>query len=146
MQLNQLPKLTARSKKRVGRGIGSGVGGHTTGKGNKGQKARSGVPITMEGTKFKKSLIKRIPFQRGKFKFKTLSVKNAVLNLSDLTDFTDGSEITIEALVKKGLIPAEVQVKLLGEGEVKTKLIVKIPASASATKKIEKAGGSVEVK
>ncbi|KKU03098.1 MAG: 50S ribosomal protein L15 [Candidatus Amesbacteria bacterium GW2011_GWB1_47_26] len=70
MNLNKLPRIITRPKKRVGRGMGSGKGSHTAGRGTKGQKARGKVSILYEGTKTKKSLVKRIPMLRGKGKFK----------------------------------------------------------------------------
>lgn len=65
----KLPKVVLRGKKRLGRGYGSGKGGHTVGRGQKGQKARNKIGILFEGMKMKKSLIKRLPLQRGKGKF-----------------------------------------------------------------------------
>lgn len=70
MRLHELPKIVKKDKKRVGRGYGSGRGGHTVGRGQKGQKARSKIGPLFEGTKIKKSLIQRLPMQRGKGKFK----------------------------------------------------------------------------
>lgn len=67
---NTLPKIIFKKKKRIGRGIGSGRGGHTVGKGQKGQKSREKVSIAFFGTKMKKSLLKRLPMQRGKGKLK----------------------------------------------------------------------------
>jgi len=64
-----LPKVVAKSKKRVGRGMGSGKGSHTTGRGQKGQKARGKINVLFEGMKMKKSLLKRLPLMRGKGKF-----------------------------------------------------------------------------
>ena len=58
MKLNKLPKTTAKSKKRVGRGYGSGKGSHTVGRGQKGQKSRSKVGLLIEGTKIRKTLIR----------------------------------------------------------------------------------------
>lgn len=72
----RLPKVITKRKKILGRGIGSGKGGHTSSRGQKGQKSRGGVHILFEGMKTKKSLIKRLPFMRGKGKFKTKKVKN----------------------------------------------------------------------
>ncbi len=66
----KLPKVKYKTKKRVGRGHGSGKGAHTVGRGQKGQKAREKVHILFEGLKVKKSLIKRLPKLRGKGKFK----------------------------------------------------------------------------
>jgi large subunit ribosomal protein L15 len=65
----RLPKVVQKSKKRVGRGIGSGKGGHTSGRGQKGQKSRGKIGILFEGMKMKKSLLKRLPKMRGKGKF-----------------------------------------------------------------------------
>lgn len=65
-----LPKVVARGSKRVGRGLGSGRGGHTVGRGQKGQKSREKVSISFFGTKVKKSLLKKLPMQRGKGKLK----------------------------------------------------------------------------
>ncbi|KKU09324.1 MAG: 50S ribosomal protein L15 [Candidatus Woesebacteria bacterium GW2011_GWB1_45_5] len=64
-----LPKVVMKSKKRVGRGIGSGRGGHTSGRGQKGQRSRGKIGILFEGVKTKKSLLKRLPLMRGKGKF-----------------------------------------------------------------------------
>lgn len=82
MKLNFLPKIVSRSHKRVGRGIGSGKGGHTSGRGQKGQKTRGKIPLTFEGTKIKKSLLKRLPVLRGKGKFKPLRTKIKDYHLS----------------------------------------------------------------
>ncbi len=134
MNLSQLPKIVAKSRKRVGRGVGSGKGSHTSGRGTKGQKARGSVPLTFEGRKMKKSLIKRFPFQRGKAKFKVWGHKPFVINLTDLADWPVKTEVTVENLIKAKLVPEsakETGVKLLGKGKLKEKLIVKIPTSKS---------------
>lgn len=65
-----LPRVVEKGKKRVGRGLGSGKGGHTVGRGQKGQKSREKVGVSFFGTKMKKSLLKRLPMQRGKGKLK----------------------------------------------------------------------------
>ena len=65
-----LNRVVKNSKKRIGRGGGSGKGSHTVGKGQKGQKSREKVSINFFGTKMKKSLLKRLPFQRGKGRLK----------------------------------------------------------------------------
>jgi len=77
MELSALPKIVTKSKKRVGRGYGSGKGGHTTGRGAKGQNIRGKVPLYFEGTPMRKSLIRRLPMLRGKLKFKAKVKKNA---------------------------------------------------------------------
>jgi large subunit ribosomal protein L15 len=67
--ITKLPKVVMKRNKRIGRGHGCGKGAHTVGKGQKGQKTRSTIGILFEGMKVKKSLLKRLPFQRGKGKF-----------------------------------------------------------------------------
>lgn len=69
MEKIKLPKVVKRPKKRVGRGMGSGKGSHTSGRGQKGQKSRSHINVLFEGMKMKKSLLKRLPLMRGKGKF-----------------------------------------------------------------------------
>ena len=120
-----------------------GRGDKTAGKGTKGQKARSGAPrIGFEGGQM--PLYRRLP-KRG---FK--NVGRAVIetiNLSDLEKFEDGSEVTVEALLEKGIIrdPKD-GVKVLGNGELTKKLNVSLNAfSASAKAKIEELGGKAEV-
>lgn len=78
-----LPKVVHKSKKRVGRGMGSGKGSHTSGRGQKGQKSRGKISVLFEGMKMKKSLLKRLPLVRGKGKFhpkKTQREKSRVKN------------------------------------------------------------------
>jgi large subunit ribosomal protein L15 len=146
MKLNQLPKTTAKSKKRVGRGYGSGKGGHTAGRGQKGQKSRGQVGLLFEGTKMRKSLIRRLPMRRGKGKLKPSSKKPIIINVKYLNLLKANSQVTIENLVKEGLVVKEalkVGVKVLGDGQLTKKLTVKLPVSKGAEKKIKKAGGKV---
>lgn len=147
MELNKLPKISTRSKKRVGRGFGSGKGGHTSGRGQKGQKSRGKIPMTMEGTKIKKSLLKRLPLRRGKGKFKPISPKPLIVNIKYLNLFKKDEEVTLESLIKKGVVDSKqaktAGVKILGDGEIKIALKVRIPSSKGAAKKIIKAGGQI---
>lgn len=137
MQLHNLPKTTTRSAKRVGRGIGSGRGGHTSGRGTKGQKARGKVPLGFEGTKSKKSLLKRLPFLRGKGKFKSHKKKSTPVNLSSLIDWPVKTPVTLENLIKKGLVPKRTQhIKILGQGKSKETLLIQVPASRQGNGKI----------
>lgn len=146
ISLSNLPKLVSRSAKRVGRGIGSGRGGHTSGRGTKGQKAREDVKITMEGTKFKKGLIKRLPFLRGKSLFKPAKNKPVAVSLSRLLDWAEATPVTIENLVKKGIVASDtLLVKLVGNAKIAKALKVKVLVSEGVKKIIEKAGGKVEM-
>jgi len=146
MKLHELaPKEGAtRERKRVGRGIGSGLG-KTCGRGHKGQKSRSGdrkLPSWFEGGQT--PLHKRIP-KRG-FKNPT-RVEYEVVNVKTLERFfSDGDEVSPEVLAEKGLVSKGSLVKILGDGELTKKLKVKAHAfSSSAKEKIERAGGSCEV-
>jgi large subunit ribosomal protein L15 len=112
MELHKLPKLVKRSGKRVGRGIGSGRGGHTSSRGTKGQKAREKVPLIFEGTKFKKSLIKRLPMLRGRNKLKSWSVRPVIINLKDLNEFK-GEVVTVDALIKQGIVGTKAEKVLI---------------------------------
>ncbi len=150
MKLNSLIK-TNIPKTRVGRGIGSGKG-KTSGRGVKGQKSRSGVAIkSFEGGQM--PLYRRLP-KRG---FNSIHAKNkkfiAILNLRDLENFIKNKrinskeEINIKYLKEKKIIRKKFEkLKVLGTGEIKEKLNIKINyISKSAKDKIEKAGGLVSV-
>ncbi|MDD6428923.1 50S ribosomal protein L15 [Candidatus Weimeria sp. HCP3S3_B5] len=129
---------------RKGRGHGSG-NGKTAGKGQKGQKARSGggVRLGFEGGQM--PLFRRLP-KRG---FKNINTKEIVaINVSALEDkFNDGDEVTVEKLLENGVISKAADgVKILGNGELTKKLDVKVNAfSKSAKEKIEALGGKAEV-
>jgi len=135
----KLPKIVDRRKKRVGRGIGSGKGGHTTGRGQKGQKARGKVGILFEGFKVKKSLLKRLPLSRGKGKFHAKS-KPVIVNIGVLNLLPAGSSVNIESLAKAGIVKLdeakEFGVKILGKGKLNKKLKIELPMSKSVAKKI----------
>ncbi len=145
MKLHELsPKEGAtKERKRVGRGIGSGLG-KTCGKGHKGQKTRSGdrnLPSWFEGGQT--PLHKRVP-KRG---FKPLEkVEYSVVNLRTLERyFQAGEEITPEVLLQKGLVKKGMPVKILGDGELTKPLRVKAHAfSNSAKEKITAVGGTCE--
>jgi large subunit ribosomal protein L15 len=146
MKLNSLPKTTTAKKKRRGRGYGSGKGGHTVGRGAKGLKARNKNTLLFEGTKMKKSLIKRLPLTRGKGKFRARP-KPLVINLKYLNLFSPKTTVDLNSLIAKNIVKKdEAQkfgLKILGEGELKIPLEIALPCSQSARKKIEKAGGKV---
>ncbi len=134
----------ARStKKRIGRGLGSG-NGKTAGKGHKGQNARSGggVAIGFEGGQT--PFFKRMP-KRG---FTNFTRKEyAIVNVEDLNKFDDGVTVDFAAVKAAGLVKKELDgLKVLGNGKLEKKLTVKAAKfSASAKKAIEEAGGTAEV-
>ena len=145
MKLNELKATDGArfTKKRIGRGQGSGTG-KTSGKGQKGQNSRSGggVAIGFEGGQT--PFFKRMP-KRG---FTNYTRKEyAIVNVEDLNRFEDGVTVDYEALKAAGLLKKHLDgVKVLGGGKLEKKLTVKAEKfSASAVKAIEEAGGKVEV-
>ena len=142
-QLKKHPKSTRR-RKVVGRGLGSGKGTYST-RGGKGQTARTGhskMPAGFEGGR--QPLIRQLPKLRG---FKSLNDKHIAVSLSKLDVFSDGDEITVQALIAKGVIRTTKgttpRVKIVG-GKTNKKLNVKVPATKSASEAIVKAGGTVK--
>jgi large subunit ribosomal protein L15 len=137
------PEGAHRPKKRLGRGPGSGTG-KTSGKGHKGQKARSGggIPAWFEGGQM--PLLRRLP-KRG---FKSHKKNDfEVVNVRDLARIEEDT-ITPAVLHEHGLVDlgSGLPVKLLGKGELDRKVTIQVDAvSAGARKKIEDAGGAVEL-
>jgi large subunit ribosomal protein L15 len=149
MELSRLPKITQKNRKRIGRGHGSGRGGHTSTRGSKGQKSRSHINLFFEGTKVKKSYIKRLPLFRGKGKFTPVSIDPVIVNIKYLNLFKAGEEVSLLSLQANGILSkklsADTKVKILGDGELDKALTVTVLTSNGARQKIEKAGGKVEV-
>ena len=145
MRLDEL-KPTEGSRfetKRVGRGIGSGTG-KTSGKGHKGQNARSGGGVRPGFEGGQMPLYRRLP-KRG---FTNIFAKQYVtINVEVLEKFENGTEVTAETLKEAGIISKVLDgVKILGRGEITKSLNVKVAGfTASAKEKIEKAGGKAEV-
>ncbi len=134
-----------KARKRVGRGPGSGTG-KTSGRGEKGQKSRSGASISAWFQGGQTPIYRRIP-KRG-FNNKRFETKFATINLSDLDKhFKDGDLVTPEILKEKGIIKKELSgIKVLANGEITKKLTVKANRfSSAAVTKIENAGGKAEV-
>ena len=135
---------SVKTRKRVGRGAGSGLG-KTSGKGHKGQNARSGggVRVGFEGGQL--PLFRRLS-KRGfnNYEFRTVY---ATVNVSDLNRFEEGTTVTPELLIETGLVKKELDgIKVLGNGELTKKLTVKANKfSSSAKTKIENIGGKTEV-
>lgn len=146
MKLNELQRNigATQAKKRVGRGPGSGLG-KTSGRGQKGQKARSGGSINpvFEGGQL--PLYRRIP-KRGftNARFKTIY---GVINLTELNRFEDGTVVTPALLKETGLVKKQYDgVKVLGNGKLEKKLTIQANKfSNSALEKIKEAGSKAEV-
>lgn len=139
--MTNLPKVVGNRKKRLGRGYGSGKGGHTVGRGQKGQKSRTKIGVLFEGVKVKKSLLKRLPFQRGKGKNKG-GKGPVIVNVAALNILPAGSKVTVETLIKAKIVDEKdakmYGVKILGNGKLEKKLIIEVPASKSVLKFLEK--------
>jgi large subunit ribosomal protein L15 len=146
MKLHELEKNigATHSKKRVGRGSGSGLG-KTSGKGQKGQNSRSGGGVRPGFEGGQNPLVFRIP-KRG-FNNYNFETKYAIINVGDLNNFKDGTEITPELLKEMGLVKdMKDGLKVLGNGEITKKLTVSANKfSKEAKEKIEQAGGKAKV-
>lgn len=144
MKLNELPKLTDRPKKRLGRGHGSGRG-KTAGRGTKGQKARGKIKLGFEGGQL--PLIKRLPLKKGKGRNKSLKAGPIVVNIKFLNMLAPNEEVDLETLIQAKIVKEDEArnygVKILGDGELKIPLKISLPCSHGAAAKIEKAGGKV---
>ncbi len=140
----RLPKGAKKRRKIIGRGQGSGHGGHQSTRGDNGQRSRTGFGgmVSFEGGQM--PLIRRLP-KRG---FNNRYRKEfAQINLDRLSEFFNSdSEINPEVLLKRKIIKGNLPIKILARGEVNKPLKVKAHAfSKTAIEKIEKAGGSVEL-
>ena len=146
MKLHELkPNEKAfKERKRLGRGTASGTG-KTSGKGHKGQNARSGGGVRpgFEGGQL--PLFRRLP-KRG-FTNAMFKTRYAVINLSDLNKFENGAEVTPEILKNMGIVKnLKDGIKVLGNGTLEKKLTVKANKfSLKAKEAIEKSGGKIEV-
>ena len=148
MELNNLVKNN-KKKTREGRGIGSGRG-KTSSRGHKGQKSRSGVAIkSFEGGQM--PLYRRLP-KRG---FNPIGKKNiAILNLDKIQSFIDKKSIKISEILNSDLLKKlklinknSIKLKILGSGNIKDKINIEADlASKSAIEKLEKVGGSIQIK
>ena len=138
MKLHTQPKTTLRPKKRLGLGYGSGKGGHTSSRGQKGQKSRSSVRLSFTGSSW--VWFKRLPFMRGKSRFNSYGSKVTLITLSMLDQLKSGTKVTLATFA-----PIK-RVKIVANGQLTKKLTVTIPASAPAIKAIEAAGGVYSVK
>lgn len=145
MQLHELqsPKGSRKKKRIFGRGKGSGRG-KTSGRGENGQRSRSGRWSLSSSEGGQMPLIRRLP--KVGFRSKR-PILNQIVTLVGLNKFEKDAVVTIESLKAQGLINSlNKPVKILGNGEIKKSLIIKIKSvSKSAKEKIEKAGGKIEV-
>ena len=146
MQLSSLIKVTSKPKRRLGQGHGSGRV-KTSGRGTKGQNARGNRSLSFEGGAL--PLIKRLPFRRGKGRNKVFKKMPLVINLQVLEILKAGSIVDLKTLVANKIVvekdALEYGIKILGDGKLTKALTIKLPISKQAAKKVEKAGGKVEL-
>lgn len=146
MKLHELEKNigATKSKKRVGRGSGSGLG-KTCGRGQKGQNARSGGGVSSVFEGGQTPLYRRIP-KRG-FSNSAFKTEYAVINVGDLNCFEEGTVVTPALLRETGILKNQLSgVKILGEGNLDRKLTIQAHKfSKSALEKIEESGSKAEV-
>jgi large subunit ribosomal protein L15 len=146
------PAQSQKARKRVGRGLGSGKGRYA-GRGIKGQKSRAGshkMRAGFEGGQM--PIYMRLGKQRGSTSKDAMPIgpfrtSTAPVNVGSLDRFDDGAEVTPETLVERGILKnTKTDVKLLGNGELKKTLTVRVHAiSATAREKVEAAGGTVSL-
>ncbi len=145
VRLNELaPKPNSTKKgKMIGKGSGSGHG-KTSCKGHKGQKARAGYSRKLGFEGGQMPLVRRIP-KRG-FTNRNKEIFN-IVNVEDLNVFEDGKEINLQSLLEKGIVREKAsKIKILGNGELKKKLLIKAHAfSKSALEKIKSVNGQFEI-
>lgn len=148
--LSKLTKTTTKQKKRVGRGYGSGVGGHTTTRGSKGQKSRYTVPLTLDGSKIKKSWLKRLPFLRGKGRALAPRQSTIIFKLSQIEKhFKEGDTVSLKTLSKACKVSLKQmnssKLKILSTGKIKKVLNFdkKLNLSKKTEDKILSSGGKI---
>lgn len=146
--LSNLSKSTQKTSKRVGRGYGSKKGGHTTGRGAKGDNVRGKTKLTFDGSKIKKGWIKRMPFMRGKNRL-TSQHSFTIIDLDQLNKWYKNNEtVDLASLSKKSnLSLSELNngVKILGRGKLEKSLIISnLKVSKSAQSKIISLGGKID--
>ncbi len=143
--LSNLPKTVDKSKKRLGRGTGSGAGAKSGRGTTRHQKARTTIPLHFEGGQNR--MVKRFPLLRGKGRNKPVSIKPKLVTIQQLESFKAGDAVTLEALITHGVITekaARQGVKIVGSGTISKSLNVELPVSQAVKGIIEKAGGTVK--
>lgn len=137
--LSTLPKTVSNSKKRLGRGGGSGKGAKSGRGTSRHQKSRETIPLHFEGGQGR--LVKKFPLLRGKGKNTVLRAKPYMIPVAKLNVFKENSTVDIEALVKQGFVAKEdknKKVKIVGNGTLEKKLVIKVPMTKSVEAMVTK--------
>jgi large subunit ribosomal protein L15 len=146
MFLSNLIKIIQPKIKRLGRGYGSGVGGHTVGRGQKGQKTRGKIPLWFEGGQL--PLVRRTPFLRGKHRFQVIKDQPVSVPMSYLNKFSDGDTVTTESLstllkVKSNKLRAGF--KIIHTGTLDKKINLQVKATPKVQEAVTKLGGTYTI-
>ncbi|TRZ52348.1 50S ribosomal protein L15 [bacterium] len=143
--LANLPKIGINKKKRLGRGLGSNKGSKSGRGTTRHQKARESIPIHFEGGQGR--IVKKFPLLRGKGKNNSIIKKSFVIDLEKLNKLADNSVVDRATLIKEKIITngkEKLSIKILANGQLKKKLIIKLPVSKKVKSAVEKLGGKVE--
>src|SRR3989338_4074567 len=143
--LSNLPKMNLKKKKRLGRGLSSGKGSKSGRGTTRHQKARESIPLHFEGGQGR--IVKKFPLLRGKGKNNSKNEKSFVINLEMLNKLADNSIVSREMLIKENIITngnENSPIKILANGQLKKKLIIKLPVSKKVKKPVEKLGGQFD--
>jgi large subunit ribosomal protein L15 len=143
MLLSNLSKSKSPSAKRVGRGYGSGKGGHTSGRGQKGQNARGKMPTWFEGGQL--PLIRRTPFIKGKSRFISFKVRPFTVAVERLAKLDPKNTVDLNTIIAGLKLPQsalKTGVKLIGKTKLEAAYTVDLPASKGAIESITAAAGT----
>ncbi|KKU15133.1 MAG: LSU ribosomal protein L15p (L27Ae) [Microgenomates group bacterium GW2011_GWC2_45_8] len=135
MKLHSLLKTNARKAKRLGHGYGSGKGGHTSSRGQKGQLSRGSVRLSFTGSSW--VWFKRLPFMRGKSRFNSFANETVILTLNDLNKLKTNTVVNPKNLN----LPPATRLKVVATGKLTQPLIVEVRATKSAQQAIIQAKG-----
>jgi large subunit ribosomal protein L15 len=144
MKLHSLVKTTTKKARRIGLGYGSTKGGHTSGRGQKGQKSRGDIPLSFVGSSW--VWFKRLPFMRGKSIFNPIN-KTREITLTELNRFEVGSIVNTETLNAKGFVKKSKHsgvYKIINSGKLDKSLTIQVPATKMAVQQIIQAGGEYQ--
>ena len=144
--LSNLPKVNVKKKKRLGRGLGSGKGSKSGRGTTRHQKARESIPLHFEGGQGR--IVKKFQLLRGKGKNNSIKEKAFIVDLEMLNKLPDSSVVDKELLIKENIITngkENLPIKILANGQLKKKLIVKLSVSKKVKEAVEKLGGKIEL-
>ena len=143
--LSNLPKITSQKKKRLGRGLSSGKGSKSGRGTTRHQKARESIPLHFEGGQGR--IVKKFPLLRGKGKNNSVKEKSFIIDLEKLNILPDNTVVDRATLIKEKIITKgkeNLPIKILANGQLKKKLVIKLPVSKKVKEAVEKLGGQVE--